>query len=110
MKPSAPPSRNSRRDEGIVLILVSGATKTVEVFASNPRIGQLIIPAAGNRVRGILAEAAERLGWDIPSFLGCLGLSDRYFPGDLTPKDWAFLNRITEGQAEHLLSLIGIWE
>ena len=45
-------------------MLVSGASLAVAAHSSNPRLGQLITPAAGNAVRGDLPWAADN---------GCFG-------------------------------------
>jgi hypothetical protein len=58
-----------------VLILVSGATKTVDKMAGHPNLGQLITPHDGNKVRGDMPWAADNAAfsnWDRVKWLSML--------------------------------------
>lgn len=58
-----------------MIILVSGASKTVARFAGHPNLGQLITPHDGNKVRGDMPWAADNAAysrWDRVKWLRML--------------------------------------
>ncbi len=58
-----------------MIILVSGATKTVDRFSGHPNLGQLITPNDGNKVRGDMPWAADNAAfsnWDRVKWLSML--------------------------------------
>ena len=68
---------------GKVLILVSGATKTVNKFAGHPNLGQLITPHDGNKIRTDMPWAADNAAysnWDRKKWLAMLNRIDGMNP------------------------------
>ena len=66
-----------------MIILVSGASKTVAKFAGHPNLGQLITPHDGNKIRGDMPWAADNAAysnWCPKAFLRMLNRIDGMDP------------------------------
>lgn len=89
-----------------MMLLVSGATKTVKRYAGNPHIGQLVTPRDRNVVHSSVwaADNSAFSGFDEEAFVRMLE-AYRGIPGCL----WVASPDVV-GDAERTLELFDVWE